>query len=247
MNVEFAKEILKVLNENEECADYLALGRSLSNCDDDVFIVEDSIRKALKDAHIGNFFCSAGATKFVVVFERAGFALKIPMDCQGDYNYDTEEYDYIDFHHANDYVDTSSEWNYCEVEKTLYNYAKEEHLDMFFPETFLLGYVEERPIYIQEFAMSCGDGGSSGSTPSDFAEENASSVIATIQRSCGDYNTLPKDWVCAAIDNYGLDALMALSDFLCENYITDLHDGNIGFNNDGLPVIIDFSSFNENY
>jgi hypothetical protein len=51
-----------------------------------------------------------------------------------------------------------------------------------------------------------------------------------------------QEWIQAAINLYGKEAIFELNNF-CEEYgLYDLHSCNIGFRNDGSPIIFDFLS-----
>ena len=243
MDIEYANKILEILNKDKECSEWLSMDHHISNSEDDVWDTSEVLHKALRNNNIENFALYSGATKNVIVFEDRDFVIKIPMDCKLEYDEEEEDNIVVDFKFAGIHTEISNCWDYCEVETVLYDMATEEKLNEFFAEARLLGCIKGRPIYIQELAISYGNGGSSNSKPSEYAEITASTVIQAIKKES--HYSLPKDWVCAAIDLYGIDELLKLADFIGENHITDLHHDNIGFNNDGLPVIIDYSSYNE--
>lgn len=50
------------------------------------------------------------------------------------------------------------------------------------------------------------------------------------------------NWLQAGINHYGLNFMVDLANFIKDQYIDDLHGGNIGFRADGSPVIFDFIS-----
>lgn len=51
-----------------------------------------------------------------------------------------------------------------------------------------------------------------------------------------------QEWTQACINFYGLDFMSKLTDFCIHKEISDLHGRNIGFREDGSPIIFDFLS-----
>lgn len=245
MNKEFAKKIVDILDK--ECG-----GKLSYNADFGYDSTEDSlndgvqwdIEKALRKNNIEDFFFASGASKFVIVLEEEDFVIKIPYDGEYYWNYEEEDIVYEPFHKANLFTKVDYDWNYCEVERILYKRAKLAGVGQFFSGVVKIGEVEGRPVYAQEIAITYGEGGTSGREASEYAKNSFPSVSSKIYTDC--HFHAPEDWLCAAIDIYGMDAINKLSQFIHDNQIADLHYENIGFSKDGLPVIMDYSSYNEN-
>lgn len=193
------------------------------------------ISEALKDANVaGGTYC--GATKAVAVISGCSSILKVPYSGKWDYD-ESVDCDYFTrFRGADNSEDHG--WDYCLTEYEVYEAAKENGLDIFFPKTEIMGECKSGTIIKQEKVL-------------DFYEYCPVSEDETIKFVNSDikyYCFADSLWVAAAIERYGKAMVDKLIDFLENNFpivIEDLHNGNIGFRKNGEPIILDFSGWNE--
>lgn len=193
------------------------------------------VSEALKDAKVAGG-AYRGSTKAVAVISGCSSVLKVPYCGKWDYD-ESVNCDYFTrFRGADNSEDHG--WDYCLTEYEVYEVAKENGLDMFFPKTEIMGECKSGTIIKQERVL-------------DFYEYCPISKDETIELV--DSNIRYSDfsdsqWVAAAIERYGLAMVNKLIDFLDSKFpsvIEDLHNGNIGFRENGDPVILDFSGWNE--
>lgn len=159
---------------------------------------------------------ACGATKLVLYFN--DIVLKIPLTGEG-----------------------LRRINYCDQEAFNYKQAEREKIDDFFcPCEFIGRYYYKKgrsfPVYAMErvdvdvsrteaiIDNSYSEGILTTSSGSDISEDEAS-VFAVFSQ-----------W-------YSKDKVAYLIDFLREYEINDVHDANIGYTNEGVPVIIDYSGY----
>lgn len=193
------------------------------------------VSEALKDANVaGGTYC--GATKAVAVISGCSSVLKVPYSGKWDYD-ESVDCDYFTrFRGADNSEDHG--WDYCLTEYEVYEAAKENGLDIFFPKTEIMGECKSGTIIKQEKVL-------------DFYEYCPVSEDETIEFVNSDikyYCFADSLWVAAAIERYGKAMVDKLIDFLENNFpivIEDLHNGNIGFRKNGEPIILDFSGWNE--
>lgn len=125
--------------------------------------------------------------------------------------------------------------NYAEAEYKTYLKAREHGLERYFPMTYFLGEFEETKFYLQQRA-EC------------VPEEVHSKLIGKVSE-IGRYESYTLAWDAADNLEDDVRAMLlfddeALVDFLLENCVNDLHEGNFGYI-DGELVIIDFSGWRD--
>jgi hypothetical protein len=125
--------------------------------------------------------------------------------------------------------------DYAEVEYKTYLKAQEHGLERYFPMTYFLGEFEETKFYLQQRA-EC------------VPEEVHSKLIGKVSE-IGRYESYTLAWDAADSLEDDVRAMLlfddeALVDFLLENCVNDLHEGNFGYI-DGKLVIIDFSGWRD--
>ena len=54
------------------------------------------------------------------------------------------------------------------------------------------------------------------------------------------YDSVDSEWFARAAEFYGFSFIYKLNKFLCENDVSDLHEGNIGYMTNERPVLIDY-------
>lgn len=179
-----------------------------------------------------------GATKIVLFPHRKDFVVKIPLE--GEF----KNGDFFLFEGAAE----PEGWNYCEVEKILFAKAKKENFSQFFLQTEYIGGIHGYPIYIQEVV---------GNTLAEIKlNDHNLSLIESKKRQQRNYkirkmckkrmiSCFNATWIADFIDYYTEETFFKLGNFLEENWISDLHSGNIGYSVTGAPVIIDYASYND--
>lgn len=193
------------------------------------------VSEALRDARVAGG-AYRGATKVVAVISGCSSVLKVPYSGKWDYDESIDHDYFTKFKGADNSEDHG--WDYCLTEYEVYEAAKENGLDIFFPKTEIMGECESGTIIKQERVL-------------DFYEYCPVSEDETIEFVNSDIKYCcfaDSQWVAAAIERYGLAMVNKLIDFLENNFpivAEDLHHGNIGFRENGDPVILDFSGWNE--
>lgn len=125
--------------------------------------------------------------------------------------------------------------NYAEVEYKTYLKAREYRLERYFPTTYFLGEFEETKFYLQQRA--------------EYVPEEVHSKLIEKISETGRYESYTLAWDAAEDLEDDVRAMLlfddeALVDFLLENCVNDLHEGNFGYIKDQL-VIIDFSGWRD--
>ena len=195
------------------------------------------VSEALRDAKAaGETHC--GATKVVAVVSGCSSVLKVPYSGKWDYDESVDSNYFTRFEGADNskgYV-----WDYCLAEYEVYEAAKENDLNIFFPKTEIMGKCKSGTIIKQEKVLDFDN-------YYPISEDETLEFVNSNERYCYFANS---EWTAAAIERYGIAMLDKLIDFLEDNFsyvIDDLHNGNIGFRENGDPVILDFSGWSEDF
>ena len=181
----------------------------------------------------------AGVSKLVIIPDKTNYVIKIPFNGQYEAVYDGDislGYDeFIPFHRAGEKFDSCS-WDYCETELEIYARAEDDEVEFFFDETEYFTSVHNRPIYVQEKAISMDDWCGEIKETSPEAKKNYCYCRP-------EHEYISRNWVEQAIDYYGLDNVIKLKNFIDNYSLRDFHAGNIGYTSDGAPVIIDYAGW----
>lgn len=193
------------------------------------------VSEALKDAKVvGGAYC--GATKAVAIVSGCSSVLKVPYSGKWEYD-ESVDCDYFTrFRGADNSEDHG--WDYCLTEYEIYEAAKENGLDIFFPKTEIMGKCKSGTIIKQEKVLNF----------YEYCPVSEDETIEFVNSDIKYYCFADSLWVAAAIERYGKAMVDKLIDFLENNFpivIEDLHNGNIGFRKNGEPIILDFSGWNE--
>lgn len=216
---------------------------------------EDRLRCDLLRAMHENKFpayweVEGGASKAVILIPDVDYVIKIPFNSTV-YDYDgideiddwkqndTVQCDHDFYSCANSLINTVNTWDYCEAEVNLYHAAVEEVVDTYFAEEGLLGYIDNYPIYWQQRCVPFTNLDNHSTEASERRSEQSREKCKKLGVNC--FHSL---WIADFIDAYGEDELKRLNDFLCTWGIDDLRGCNIGYIG-GLPIIFDYSGFNE--
>ena len=193
------------------------------------------ISEALRDAKVAGG-AYRGATKAVAVVSGCSSVLKVPYSGKWDYDKSVDCDYFTRFEGADNSEDHN--WDYCLTEYEVYEAAKENGLDIFFPKTEIMGECEAGTVIKQERVLDFYAYGS-------ISEDRTIELVYLDAKYCDLINS---QWIAAAIERYGKTMVDKLIDFLEDNFpivVEDLHNGNIGFRENGDPIILDFSGWNE--
>lgn len=184
--------------------------------------VNSKIKKhGLKDTVL----CRSGASKLCLVFKKEDFVLKWTRNSIWEPFNDEAMRE-------------------CEV----YQKAKEQGLEMFFPLTKFFGEINEVKFVLQEkIDYSCED--CSRETREKYksiSKTATEKIFNKMQKGFrinkGYDKELDSLWAKMVIVLYGKKVCKKLCDFIRENQINDLHTSNLGYKKNH-PIILDFSGY----
>ena len=187
-----------------------------------------------------------GSSKLVLFLKDANFVVKIPftgymIDCE----YSDYCDNYYDFEGAE--VDNSGEyWDYCWTEVAVYQKALAAGVEKYLLETKKIGEINGYPIYVQEKCVGLFD--SSVKVPTN-KEKIASRNNLEDNNIYAEVLSSVFCFYCYLDIINGEDTYESFGRFnnFAEEYLSDIHNGNIGFNVCGKPVILDYSGFHESF
>jgi len=168
-----------------------------------------------------------GCSKFVI-FLNDEEVIKIPFSGMYIYDEDDDEYYFREFEGG----------DYCKKEAEVYQAAAQEGLAFFFAKTMLAGFTEEDkyPIYISDRVCPFNDDPSRRNSFSDESYKKAREYHSSFSPS----------WLACALEYYGEKDVERLVAFVKRERVGDFHLGNLGFTQDGAPIIFDYSGYMEN-
>lgn len=171
-----------------------------------------------------------GATKLVLVDKYTDFVVKVPIKSVGGCqftNAPTDDEDYVD--------------DYCHTEAELYKRAKERGLSKYFAKTEYLTEYKGYPIYASDKVYPLDEN-------YDICSDTVRNASEASNKSYSMFNNgnFRYEWAITFIEKFGTVEFTKLIDFVEEEGIGDLHAGNVGFTDNGDPVILDYSSYLEN-
>ena len=185
-----------------------------------------------------------GASKLAIFLKDANFVVKIPFT---GYMIDCEYSDccdnYYDFEGAEE-DDSGEYWDYCRTEEVMYQRAVAAGVEKYLLETKKIGEINGYPVYIQEKCVSFF--GSSVNVPTN-KEKIASRNNLEDNNIYAEVLSSVFCFYCYLDIINGEDTYESFGRFnnFAEEYLSDIHNGNIGFNICGKPVILDYSGFHE--
>ncbi len=199
----------------------------------------DDVYGFIEDYHPEVDWIKNGISKIVISYScLPNYVIKVPFKGQySDYNDEAEFFTYASCEKP--YKNINS-WDYCESEANCYQDAKEYYdLGDMFAKTEYLGEIENIPIYISEkITMLMSDMNVKDSDK--HTEKIAKSLRSKYEI---DYSFCEGDGLLAFINCYGEERTEDLVSFLEEYGVSDLHDGNIGYDLYGNVKIIDYSGW----
>lgn len=182
-----------------------------------------------------------GVSKIVISYDNIpNYVIKIPF--KGHYNDYSDETEYFtDASYEKPYENINN-WDYCETEARCYDHAKKYyHLEDMFAKTEYLGEIEDTPIYISEKIITL-----MSDTRVKNSNKHTEKIAKTLRSKYEiDYSFCEGDGLSAFINCYGEKRAEDLVAFLEEYAISDLHEGNIGYDVYGNVKIIDYSNWND--
>ena len=207
----------------------------INESDDDITYELEYVTSQLKKLHpADHFIWCFGMSKYVVLLDN--LVVKIPFNGTFDYGIEDEETgEYSDEIYFQPFLHTS---DYCSIEEEIYLKAAEAGLGNFFAATIKYDNTADgTPYYVSERVTKMYDEDAIVRRPSRRSQE--------IIKKKKEYKFvgINKTWLACALDRYGKKAVDAFLSFVKENKINDLHADNIGFRDNGDPVLLDYSSY----
>ena len=175
--------------------------------------------------------CEYGATKMVIIMDDEEIVFKIPFNSIKDYEARTCEFFYG--------APATSTWDYCEAEEERYDVAEEYGFANYLAKTEIVYNTKNGiRIYIQPKCTT--------RNRHKTTSKRNYRVFSKWYRG-----SLPIDdtkWLNTFIDCYGAYKLKQFLQFLeNEDWDDDLSHDNIGYTKEGKPVLIDYSSYMEQW
>lgn len=167
--------------------------------------------------NIGKTYACTGASKFVVLSYDWDWVLKIPF--------------------------LGESINYCEIEKNIYEKAIEAGLEKFFTPMYYVGTFQTEtsrvlPLYLSkkvETDIDYLDNVYSGLSDPHKSPKNISNEVLSY---------FPEGKVLAKLcEDYPENEVEKLCVFMEENYIGDMHAGNVGLTEDNKIIFLDYSGY----
>ena len=238
------KNILDDILLNLKDSNFFENHTVFSSTDEDVFGEE------VEDWEDHMYYWRSGASKFVILLDEENFDLVIKIPFMGrseeTWNYDKQCYEGKEFFYFEGAADGNDGWDYCAAEYNLYKNAEAQGLSDCFAAVDVLETNLKYPVYMQEKAVSFSDyyydeeSDHYSEDESKYTDEQLNSTKEKCKENkISNFNNL---WLTDFIQYYGVDIFIKFSQFIRENNINDLHDGNIGYIGN-RPVLIDYSGW----
>ena len=184
-----------------------------------------------------------GMSKMVIISSLIDYVIKIPLtgiwvqSCDENGDYIDDDYWFDEFA----YGGGENGDDYCAEEVNIYETVLEEHPEytFIFPETMFYKQIDGVKYYLQE-KCKCG-GGCLKEDSSEIAVSTGDEICTDRDHQYAPIQSLP--WCIALVENYGVEMAKEVLKYLHQIQISDLHNGNIGYNKEGKPIILDFSGF----
>lgn len=177
------------------------------------------------------FFMDSGSTKCVIIANDGTFVLKIPFT-----GYYDDDGDYVPYMSAT--APMSPEWDYCAQESYYYYEAVYWDLQNYFAEEYIIGTINDYPIYCQQYASCTND------NKLTLKQEKRARDYKTSSIERSEFCIKDSKWTAHFLECYGEEEYDKLIKFIRHYNINDLHCSNIGYINN-FPVLIDYSGYNE--
>lgn len=176
-----------------------------------------------------------GVSQLCFIIKGANEVIKVGfngmMDEWDDYDYEKDESNWKEEFNPFDF-------DYCSKAYEIYDAAYEEGLEMFFAEYKVLGVTfTNDTLWTQTFVTPISANSESSRKASEDSLKKAQSM------SHEKYIPFNNDWLALAIDLYGERKVERLLAFLEDGNIHDFHSGNYGYDREGFPKLLDYSSW----
>lgn len=225
------------IKDIEKYIQYFTYEESFTSEDADTF--EEELERNLLNE---DFYCEAGATKFVIIPENLDYVIKIPFNGQYDWDWN-DDYTFVPFEQGG-----KDGYDYLDLELGILEDWKEKELtrDDILITQFLLpvekvSMINGFSIYIQKKAISYTDLYEDGKKVP--VSKEIQEKVTEISKREGFFPSLPIDWL-ASCYNELKDEIKMMKFLRSIDYISDLHRGNIGYCGN-TPVVIDYAGYYE--
>lgn len=190
---------------------------------------KEEVVPAFSEHYYKSFYVDNGISKGVLIFPNFNFVIKIPFLGEWEYDGFEEEEQFFQFYGAEE------NWDYCKLEEVNYNMAEIEGVAECLAQTKRVAFVNDYPIYMQEYVHLYDYGESSCHKKED--EDTVVNICSSKNYSC-----FHREWLADVFCYYGEKIFYRLLNWLDSYCINDLHEGNIGYIK-GRPVLIDYSGW----
>ena len=218
------------------CLSFAKLVKYIENYSFDEFFNSNTVDNFIdylyensEEYQMGEWRCTYGATKLVIIMDDEDIVFKIPFNSTWDFG--TKQFEF--FYGA----PCPSTWDYCEAEEERYDFAEEYGFSKYLAKTNIVYSTKNGiRIYIQ---------------PKCSVHSKYKTTSKRNRRVFSKWfkHGLPIDdtqWLNTFIDYYGAYRLKQFLTFLLnEEWDDDLGSRNIGYTIEGKPVLIDYSSYME--
>lgn len=191
-----------------------------------------------------SYFISSGVTKLVIIPENTPYVIKIPIT--GVYNNVDEESTEIENQEFKLVAKSTDETTdiFGEEETILQSFCEEAKLILL--QNYYVGSINDVPIYVQEKVESANERLSLFAKPlSNEEKTKMQRVYSNANYSYFDPNEemypCTDDFMYDIIKAYGEEMAVRLYEILED--IDDLHSGNYGYTEDGMPKVFDFGGY----
>lgn len=207
--------------------------KDFSDCNDLKDFCPTAEANGLSSCHL-----ATGATKLAIIPKEEDFVIKVPFE----YRYDEFSDEFVPFEYA---YNSENNGDYCFSEYEAYLAAVDYGVGCFFPKTEIATIGISGAILIQEKCKPLNQ--TDVSIIKNYSQDSMSKAW-NIYDTAG--FSIHMGWMAKCVEVYGEELFKKLITFLEENEYgqraaDDLHTGNIGYDKEGKPIILDFSGYNE--
>lgn len=180
-----------------------------------------------------------GCSKIVFGFrELENYVVKMPFFGQWieKYNSTTNDYDIV--YKKYKYCSKNNPNDYCRKESEVYKMLQKDGLANLAFGTYFLFYIGDVPVYMSEMCEK--NGLDSSECYFNISKESKEKGE---QKGKRNGHIMYDDMISVFIEQYGEAITDKLLEFISKNGIRDFHNGNVGYDSDGLLRVLDYSGF----
>lgn len=207
------------LTEARYILDVIASKIDFEHIFDEYGISAESFIYATRNLNRDKFSIYHGATKGVIIPRDSDFVFKIGFNAR-----------------VEDYPDTLT-YEYCYIEKEIYEKAKKHGVSSFFAACAYFDTINEIDIFIQQKVVPAIDHGMGSIIETELYDR-----IISASSSYDALEYIPFEWIEDFINYYSEEEFYKLCEFLDDYGVNDLHEGNIGYLNNA-PIIFDYAGW----